>query len=310
MYALVTLEPSVREAEIRLFIQCKADGLLSMVFVKAISLDISLGCVDIISDYSCIQKGTGLVNLKCHFKRKNDKFNYIIGKTAPTLGLLKLQDTFLSNVKSLIFDDMDMPIVYPRLRKLDISNNRDYVYNTNLRFEIETRLSDVLQRHNVFSDGKYSQLCHISAGNIGLNSLIPLSAEAYIRFVIRLIAPATRYLALSHYRFYDIDVIAANPYLENIQVLRLTKTTVTLSELFELVNLLPNMSKLAGTLVTVGLEPDSMKLCGLIDELCTQYYLLSHCLRHWESMIDYYEDNVSAAQTELGFVILYTTPHS
>ncbi|KAJ1896011.1 hypothetical protein LPJ81_004837, partial [Coemansia sp. IMI 209127] len=53
----------------------------------------------------------------------------------------------------------------------------------------------------------------------------------------------------------------------------------------------------------IDMIPASTQFKGIIDDLYTQYYPLSHRLRHWEYLIEFREEGGSVIHTILAFAI-------
>ncbi|KAJ2552954.1 hypothetical protein EV175_003117 [Coemansia sp. RSA 1933] len=252
----------------------------------------------------------------------------MVGKSAAMLESLIIRNYDMQDLRSFFFDETDRAIIYPRLRKLGFYNDdrfrgeekfrvnkeisvfpvlrslkwqSEYIFDDDTLFrgnsdtlkkldiELGKDLVQVLQRYSVFSNGRYSQLCHVSTQDAGINSTMRISANEHVRLGVSLIVPETKFFSFSGYRLSDLEIISESPYLENIQVLRLTEAEVSLKSLFGLVKLLPNVTKLAFSPVIMDMIPTGDQFERVVFNLYNQYYPLSHHLRHWEYLGEFTE---------------------
>ncbi|KAJ1908110.1 hypothetical protein LPJ81_000308 [Coemansia sp. IMI 209127] len=160
-------------------------------------------------------------------------------------------------VLSLILDDNNVSIIYPRLQILEVDNldsstngskllidksiapfpvlrclkwNMVYIFEDDTLFrknggtleyldiEVDTELAAILQKHQVFADGKYSRLGHVSVRIIGCDFSAPLEPDLFIRFAISLIATETREMIGLHINEL-VDSGFYNSHLDKIQCL-------------------------------------------------------------------------------------------
>ncbi|KAJ2215350.1 hypothetical protein EV179_002298 [Coemansia sp. RSA 487] len=102
----------------------------------------------------------------------------------------------------------------------------------NLDIELDRKTVDILEKTNVFSGAKNSQLCHITL-RIAFDSRITMSAVEFVKFAVGLSTPATRTLAINGDIPYQsiIRVIPTCPYAEKLQILDLREVNLSLSEM-------------------------------------------------------------------------------
>ncbi|KAJ2570834.1 hypothetical protein IW140_002022 [Coemansia sp. RSA 1813] len=302
--------------------------------------------LNLVCSPSVVQNGTGLTSIGCSFTSKYELFLRIIEKSSSILESLEFEDDSLLNIRSLIFDEDYQPIVYPRLQRLDFSNKTGSMLDERLRVEkpiapfpvlrhlkwnsmyvfeddalfrgnsdtleymyivVDTNLVDILQRHKVFCDGRYSQLCNVSVGMAEANDTRPLDTDVFLAFALRTIVPTTKALTLDLFDMFNIvDIASENQHLRNIQDLNLSGYIGSMRELIALIKLLPNMTKLTCNPEAIHLDPDSIQLSDLIDNLYTEYYPLSHRFRYWEVLVDSRQQVDHAATSALTFAILCT----
>ncbi|KAJ2855560.1 hypothetical protein GGI22_004095 [Coemansia erecta] len=234
---------------IRLFPQtfpenkCKADAFLSTVFGRVTSFNIRTSTVNLSSDLSFVQNGTGLTSLEIAYDYEDSLFSNMIAKSASTLESLNYDNTYLHNVRSLVFDDEHKPIVYPRLRRLTVYNYEGYVdgnllcvsksvvpfpvlrrlkwhsmyifeddalFRGNdstleyLYIEVDSGLAEILRRHEVFSLGKYSQLCYVSVYHSSADHGVQTNSDELVRFASSFLVPATKSLSIMSNHLRDI----------------------------------------------------------------------------------------------------------
>ncbi|KAJ2089185.1 hypothetical protein IW138_003648 [Coemansia sp. RSA 986] len=318
----------------------KASDFLSTVFGKATDVTIHIRHTHLVVDYPFMQNSTGLTSLEWGCVSNNSIFSGIVESSASTLETLDYQMPTYDYAKSLVFSDRNVPIVYPRLKNLKLSGNinsslgrkirmdksvtpfpalRSIIWLSLYIFEDDTlfrgnsgtlehldimlgvELADVLQRYNVFSGGKYSQLRNIALFDGEQRFGTILTPRQFVNIAVDFISPATRSLQWNYYCSYrDIMSIAtANPYADNIQILELTKIETTVYELAALIKLLPNMVKLS-------CRPGDgfHRKRASVNKIYKTYYPLSHRLKYWESCDTTDEDIVYAPTTALVLSIL------
>ncbi|KAJ1797362.1 hypothetical protein LPJ59_003190, partial [Coemansia sp. RSA 2399] len=167
---------------------------------------------------------------------------------------------------------------------------------------------DILQKYKVFVKGKYTQLSHISLiDNKHHSEELSLSPDLFLAFAIGLFAPNIQsVLFQSKIAFTDmVGSFTSNPYSTNIQTLNLIGTWMTLLELLELVNLLPNMKRLVlDDLATNDGEPSSTLDRSSVNAVYTRYYPLSCRFKHLEVDVDSSDDIYQAAVAAIILAIL------
>ncbi|KAJ1799462.1 hypothetical protein LPJ59_001814 [Coemansia sp. RSA 2399] len=293
-----------------------------------------------------MENGPMLTRIGCIFTSKNELFPHLIEKSAPILESLEFKDEALLNVKALIFDDKGQPMVYPRLRRLDVSTGNTlmpgdrlcvdkriapfpnlrylrwhsiYAFEDDTLFRgnsgtlecmdilVDTNLADTLQRRKVFADCKYSQLCNVSVGIIDANDTIPLELDTFIRLSVNFVVPATKSFTLDFVDLSDIaGLVAESQHLGNIQHLNLTGYTGRLQHLLTIVKLMPSMTKLTCRRDINELGPGNLDLGSFIDGLYIMYYPLSHRLRYWEVLVGSDNEIENIAASALALAALCT----
>ncbi|KAJ1893975.1 hypothetical protein LPJ81_005257, partial [Coemansia sp. IMI 209127] len=326
--------------------KCKADAFLSTVFGRATSFNVKTSTVNLTSDLSFVQNGTGLTSLEIAYDYEDSLFSNVIAKSASTLESLEYDNTYLHNVRSLVFDSEHRPIVYPRLRRLTVYNYEGYVDGSLLRMdksvapfpvlrrlkwhsmyifeddamfrgngstleylyiEADTGLADVLRKHKVFSLGKHSRLGYVSVHCSGPDHGVQVNSDGLIRFAAGFIVPATKSLSIMSSHLRDVvHSMSTIPHLGNIQVLSLTRFRGGLADLLDIVKLFPNMTRFTCSPGTIDLEPDSMLFSEFVNGIYTQHYPLNRRLRHWEAVPEFMDEERSLPQTALAMTILCT----
>ncbi|KAJ1899934.1 hypothetical protein LPJ81_004044 [Coemansia sp. IMI 209127] len=323
--------------------QWNADQFLATVFDRATSVSIDTVVVNLISNHTFIHESSRLTKLEYDCNGSEDElFGYILEKTAPTLESLCVLDYYATSVRLLVLSNSGKPIVYPRLQKLvyegeDNTNpvNRCRVdrcavpfpalrylsWSTLYMFEDDTLFRgnsgtleymsiivddnciDILQRHGVFGEGKYSRLKHVSLADSGTYYGMQqplLVSDAVLSLAATVITPALEGLSLECEISYEalVGLIDSNPDLKNIQTLRLGKIALTLPKVVELVKRLPNMTRLWCDTIQ-GNQSHS-----LVNDMCTAQNPISQRLTFVDLSHVYSEDMEVVAKLSLILAIM------
>ncbi|KAJ2383763.1 hypothetical protein GGI23_007075 [Coemansia sp. RSA 2559] len=195
------------------------------------------------------------------------------------------------------FEMMDMPVAhppFPELQRLGLSPSYFIADDTlfkntsgtlkHLTISIDRKIVDILQKHKVFSKGKYSQIRHITVGETYKPNL-KLPADDFMKFAFGLVVPATRTLSITSEVACQplVDAIPTCLNAKNIQVLTLRASLFNLLEALNIIRCLPNMTHFVSRFTGIGPELRGIQQGGTIPgSLYADYYPLSHRFKYWD----------------------------
>ncbi|KAJ2672283.1 hypothetical protein GGI25_005165 [Coemansia spiralis] len=136
----------------------------------------------------------------------------------------------------------------------------------------------IAQQHNIFHKASHPALRHItSIRHRDYYTREYVESQLYLQFTLGLVSTTTQTLELN--RQGDIPIflsaIPEYPRMENIQVLRIFRVNLTLSEIINLVKLLPMLAYLESGFKGLGEEIEKIDYDDLPEHLYSLYYPLS-----------------------------------
>ncbi|KAI9502705.1 hypothetical protein BX070DRAFT_226652 [Coemansia spiralis] len=118
-----------------------------------------------------------------------------------------------------------------------------------LHIAVDFDFIKLLRDYNVFGDGKYQKLRCVVSEKLHRAYYRQLDSDEFFRFAFGLLSPATHTISLKDYGNFQpsINTISTCPYLDNLQALDIKYTVLGLSEMRNLIRLLPNLTDLCCT---------------------------------------------------------------
>ncbi|KAI9503075.1 hypothetical protein BX070DRAFT_224686 [Coemansia spiralis] len=207
--------------------------------------------------------------------------------TYPRLEKLVLQ-CHLSGI-GMIKQNIDKSVVpFPALKRLcwygiypfvdDTLFRKNSNTLTHLTMEANKEFIQIAQQHNIFHKASHPALRHItSIRHRDYYTREYVESQLYLQFTLGLVSTTTQTLELN--RQGDIPIflsaIPEYPRMENIQVLRIFRVNLTLSEIINLVKLLPMLAYLESGFKGLGEEIEKIDYDDLPEHLYSLYYPLS-----------------------------------
>ncbi|KAJ2523699.1 hypothetical protein GGI11_001328 [Coemansia sp. RSA 2049] len=180
------------------------------------------------------------------------------------------------------------------------SNTLEY-----LNIGIDASLFEILKKHRVFGPGKYLNLQHVSLWKLHYNEGVAFAHGEFERFAVSIIGPVTKYFGITAENLsYLTDFMRKSPYRESIQALDLISFMGTLDELFGIVGLLPNLTKLFSSPGTIECEPSTVEFRKFVDSYYKKGCFARHRLQRWDVGLQYLDDIKFIAPTALALAAL------
>ncbi|KAJ1784564.1 hypothetical protein LPJ59_006326, partial [Coemansia sp. RSA 2399] len=212
-------------------------NLLLALFEKVTDVNFDARTVRPPSGNSFMQHCSKFVHLEFDCMFNVDLLHHIAKKSANTLESLRILLYPYQMIRSLVVDDMDKPVVYPRLKKLDFTSSSihmlesiikidksvslfpvlrylkwesEYAFEDDALFRgnsdtleyLDIRLGpdlmDVLERHRVFSTSRHPRLCYIKICKGFDTTRSNSDYELCLRHFVNSLSPATRFLSISY----------------------------------------------------------------------------------------------------------------
>ncbi|KAJ2556644.1 hypothetical protein EV175_001863 [Coemansia sp. RSA 1933] len=187
-------------------------------------------------------------------------------------------------VRMLVFGDDDEPVVYPRLKRLEFSKHTDIgkvntvrmdesvvpfpelrylkwvgcygfeddtLFRANidkleyLNIDFSAELLDMLQKADIFGNGRASEIGCITA-NIIYNNHNAVNLDSCADHIANLISPKTRVVRTSLLFLHSnvATITSKSPYTGNITVLTLKSIALSLLQMIEIIQSMPQMTDL------------------------------------------------------------------
>ncbi|KAJ2569516.1 hypothetical protein IW140_003070 [Coemansia sp. RSA 1813] len=253
---------------------------------------------------SPLQGTPQLTTFHCSCYSGTDPYNRIVKRCAPTLEELHIEKLACCLARPFFIHKDGRPVIFPRLRFLFmqalkskgykrlrtdkaavpfpvlqyIKLDSRYVFADDTLFrgnedtlkylfiDIDHKSLEILQRHQVFSDGKYSHLRYVRAARNHV-SRRKLSKEPFLKFSLGILS-------------------------------------LKLFEMFKFIRFLPNMTDFKCHFGGIGLELDKGQASMLPDNLYSTYYPLSRNLKCWSAWcsIDMPQEKLAAASITLALL--------
>ncbi|KAJ2664319.1 hypothetical protein IWW48_000836 [Coemansia sp. RSA 1200] len=271
----------------------------------------------------------------------------IIRRSASTLELLCIVDCSPYILAGLIFEGNGGTMVYPRLWQLEaicyfdemVGRLREpipeapfpalrrlrlfpaYLFlddtpfrgNSSTLVDLDiglcTRSMGILQNHGVFSQNRYTNLCHVTVAFDSQSRGSSRDTDDFASFVFgTIVAKATRSLSINA----DISCqqlvrnIAIYPQATNIQILKLDRSRIRLLGMLAIVKQLPNMADATFGFGDIDEELTMSQNISIVDQLFPRYYPLSNQLKCWNVLFlpDAPRDSKVVAVWAIAFAVL------
>ncbi|KAJ1784749.1 hypothetical protein LPJ59_006290, partial [Coemansia sp. RSA 2399] len=247
--------------------------------------------------------------------------NWITKKSAQTLEKLGYHGKGSKCLKDFLFDDDGQVIVYPRLRDLcaiDFSDDKpelttdrsivpfpalqrlemhsscvfkdDTLFRgfdgtlTSLDISLHRGFVDIFRKYEVFSQGTHSNVIHV---NVALDNRhgLKLPAGEFAEAAFGLVSPATQSLTINDFIPYQHikGVIPTCPHLENIQILLLKNTELTVLEVLDIFKYIPHVTDFGCRFRGIDSELAAIQDKLIPSHLGTQYSQLISRLKCWHA---------------------------
>ncbi|KAJ2677082.1 hypothetical protein GGI25_003302 [Coemansia spiralis] len=212
--------------------------------------------------------------------------------TYPKLEMLDLCIHLVASIGNACKTDKQVAL-FPTLKYLKLSSAYAFADDTLFRgnsgtleylhIAVDFEFIKLLQDYSVFGSDKYQKLrCVISEKSYGINRR-RLDNDEFFRFTFGLLSPATHTISLKDYGNLQpsINIISTCPYLDNLQVLDMKYTILGLSDMCDLIRLLPNLTDLCCTPGEVAVDFSGNEQADLSSYFSSIYYPLSKRLKCW-----------------------------